>query len=151
MSNPIAEAIQRSRGLTARLKQLDGLEIYGELMQAAAALQESLSEALILNATSAEDKLTLLDRVQRLTEENKDLKDWHAESREYQLEDLGYGCFVQSYKPTVEPSKPPHWACTNCFSNLKISILQNKLRSGFQCPSCKFELPGHLVGSKLPR
>lgn len=150
MSNPIAEAIQRSKGLTARLKQLDGLEIYGELMQAAASLQESLSEALILNATSAEEKLTLLDRVQRLAEENKQLKDWNATASDYTLEDLGYSTFAYVYKPKIQGAKPPHWACAHCFGNQKISIFHPKFRVGYYCPNCKLELDKHLLQGRIP-
>ena len=66
MANEIAEAIRSASNLTAQLKQLDGMTNYGELLQAATALQEKLSQALIANATGAEEKITLLSEKQVL-------------------------------------------------------------------------------------
>lgn len=150
MANEIADAIASARSLTALLKQLDGLTVYGELLHAATSLQEKLSQALISNATSAEEKLALLDRAQRLAEENEQLKSWAATAADYVLENLGYGAFVYSYKPQVQATKPPHWACTQCFDDRVASVLQRKMRVGYYCPRCKLEVSQNLVGDKKP-
>lgn len=150
MANEIADAIRSAGSLTAKLKSLEGMTNYGELMSAATALQEKLSQALIANATGAEEKMALLERTQRLAEENEKLKDWGAKEQQYALENLGHGAFAQVYKPQVQATKPPHWACTNCFEDKIVSVLQKKIRVGYHCPRCNLELSQHLLGEKSP-
>ena len=53
MANEIAEAIRSASNLTAQLKQLDGMTNYGELLQAATALQEIAALLLVLAAAPA--------------------------------------------------------------------------------------------------
>ncbi|PIG09613.1 hypothetical protein [Comamonas sp. 26] len=150
MANEIADAIRSTQSLTGILQELRGFEKYGALLHATADIQEKLSQALLANASSAEEKLTLLKEKQMLAEENKKLKDWTATARDYQLENLGYGAFAQVYKPQIQSSKPPHWACTNCFEDQKISILQNKPREGYKCPRCSLALPAPNLGNRHP-
>ena len=150
MASEIADAIRSAGTLTSLLKQLEGLESYGALMTSAASLQEKLSQALLANATSAEEKMTLLNRTQRLTEENEKLKDWISTSNNYELENRGYGAFAYVYKPKIKATKPPHWICTNCFDNRIASILQNKPKEGYSCPRCKLALPARYIGNKQP-
>ena len=150
MAHEIADAIRSVQSLTGLLKHLKGLESYGELMQATAELQEKLSQALLANASSAEEKMTLLSEKQMLAEENKKLKDWAATAGDYQLENLGYGSFAQVYKPQIQGSKPPHWVCTHCFEDKKISILQNKPGDGYRCVRCNLTLPSRSLGNRHP-
>jgi hypothetical protein len=150
MANEIADAIRSAGSLTAKLKSLEGMANYGELMGAATALQEKLSQALIANATSAEEKMALLERTQRLAEENEKLKDWNAKAQDYTLANVGHGAFAQVYKPQVQATKPSHWACTNCFEDKVVSVLQKKIRVGYYCPRCNLEISQHLLGNNSP-
>ncbi|GKS73656.1 hypothetical protein AVME950_02190 [Acidovorax sp. SUPP950] len=146
MANEIAEAISSSRSLTALLRQLDQLAVYGELMNAATALQEKLSEALIANASGAEEKLALLRDKQNLAEEVSKLKNWEAKSQNYELHSPGVGLFVYASKPSMQPASPPHWACTNCFEQQVISILQREGHpSKYVCHRCKAYIGGHTL------
>lgn len=146
MANEIADAINSARSLTALLKQFDGMASYGELMQAATALQEKLSQALIANATGAQEKLTLLSEKQVLSEEVNKLKNWAAKSQNYELHSPGAGLYVYASKPGMQPDTPAHWACANCFHQQAVSILQREGHPAkYVCHRCRSHIGGHTL------
>lgn len=149
MGNDISDALRSAKSLTALLKQFDGYEAYGELMSAATNLQEQISEAIIANATSAQEKVALIQRADALSKENEQLKHWASTSQDYALKNLGYGAFAMVYQPLVQSAKPPHWACAKCFEDQKISVLQRKMRVGYFCPRCDLELSNNLIKETL--
>ncbi len=146
MANEIAEAIRSASNLTAQLKQLDGMTNYGELLQAATALQEKLSQALIANATGAEEKITLLSEKQVLAEEVKKLKNWEVQAQKYELYSPGIGLYVYAAKPDMQLPTPPHWTCANCFHQQIISILQREGHPPkYVCHRCRAQIGGHTL------
>ncbi|MDR3015187.1 MAG: hypothetical protein LBV56_07080 [Delftia acidovorans] len=150
MSKEITEALQCAASLTSLLKQLDGMAVYGSLMQAATSLQEKISQVLLVNANNAEEKIALIEKLRSLTDENENLKNWNSTAENYTLENLAYGAFAFVYKPKHSKTMPPHWACTNCFQERKLSILQAKPRQGYECHRCKLVLPPHFLKDIAP-
>lgn len=146
MANELTEAINSTRSLTAQLKQLDGMANYGELMQAATSLQENLAHALIANANSAQEKMTLLSEKQALAEEVNKLKNWEAKSQNYQLQSPGSGLYVYATKPSVQATSPHHWACANCFHQQIVSILQREGHPPkYVCHRCRAHIGGRTL------
>lgn len=146
MTNEIADAINSAKSLTAQLKQLESLTNYGELMQSATALQEQLSQALMANATGAQEKMALLSEKQALSEEVNKLKNWETKSQNYELHSPGIGLFVYASKPGVQPNTPPHWVCANCFHQQVVSILQREGHPPkYICHRCRASIGGHTL------
>lgn len=148
MASEIAEAINKARSLTSLLKQYDGTVAYGEVMQAATALQEQLSQALIANADGAQEKMTLLSEKQVLAEEVNKLKNWETKSQYYELHSPGLGLYVYATKPGVQANTPPHWVCANCFQQQIVSILQREGHPPkYVCHRCRSHIGGHTLSS----
>lgn len=103
------------------------------------------------------------EKIDSLSEEKRDLKkqlaeidEWNAEKAKYQLTKIRDGLFLPSYTPPDGDPTPAHWACPNCFSQKRASILQkmHSHTSDFSCPikDCGFsvspkELPPVIVKS----
>jgi|SRR6185437_1315651 len=93
-----------------------------------------------------EAQAALIQRVGELEKQVAGFETWKTEKEHYDLKELGEpGVLAYMLKPDVRGTKPPHWACTNCYSKRHISILLNtgESRSGrrvHRCPNCKFEL-----------
>ena len=138
MTADIADAIRAAQGLTAKLRELQGLANYGELLAAANAVQEKLTNALISNAAAAEEKLSLLQRIETLTQEKNAIQDWARTASDYKLQAVGSGSFAYVYKPAVDSGQPRHWACPKCYEKRQRSVFQYVRRTGYVCPACNF-------------
>lgn len=141
MTSDIADAIRAAQGLTAKLRELEGLANYGELLAAANAVQEKLTNALIGNAAAAEEKLFLLQRIRDLEQEKSAVDEWRAIANDYKLQAVTAGFFAYVYKPEKEAGLPRHWACPQCYEKRQRSVLQTRLSPpGYICPACNFVL-----------
>jgi hypothetical protein len=107
-------------------------------------------QAQILAAQQAQ--FTLIERVRDLEKEVAHFEAWETEKQRYQLNNLDAGAMAYVYKSDANGTKAPHWACTNCFHQAKVSILQPLVTSVsmagrhgriWNCPLCstKIDVP----------
>jgi hypothetical protein len=96
----------------------------------------------ILAAQAAQ--FALVEQVDTLEKEVIKFETWEAEKKKWELKDLGRGALAYMLKPDCRGTEPPHWACTNCYGNRRISIIQHIRIRGegreFSCPSCHSSL-----------
>jgi hypothetical protein len=92
----------------------------------------------ILTAQTAQ--FALIEQVSTLKTNLAKFETWDAEKQQYELKDLGLGAFAFMLKPEARGAKPPHWVCTNCYADRRISIIQFTTKrsegSSYLCPSC---------------
>lgn len=147
MTSDIADAIRAAQGLTAKLRELQGLASYGELLAAANAVQEKLTNALISNAAAAEEKLLLLQRIHTLEQEKNVVDEWRLIAGDYQLKAVAEGFFAYVYKPITDSGQPRHWACPQCYQNRQRAVLQYRLSPpAYECPACRLVLRPYTQG-----
>jgi hypothetical protein len=92
-----------------------------------------------------ETQATLTEQVGTLKAHIAKFETWDAEKKKYELKDLGWGAFAFMLRPEARNGEPPHWVCTNCYGNGRISIIQNTQRKrkemrGYFCPACQAEI-----------
>jgi hypothetical protein len=103
----------------------------------------------------------LTERIRTLEKQVADFEKWETEKQWYDLKQVDVGAFAYSLKPDAPGTEVPHWICTTCYQNRKISIfLQQALRirsPGEQrdiwvCPVCSTKIgvspgvhPGQVV------
>lgn len=148
MTADIADAIRAAQGLTAKLRELQGLANYGELLAVANAVQEKLTNALISNASAAEEKISLLQRITALEQEKNAVDEWRSIANDYKLQAVASGFFAYVYRPTTDAGQPRHWVCPQCFEKRQRSVLQTRLGPpGYTCPACNFVLRPYSQGA----
>lgn len=111
-------------------------------------LQGQIASALADAVSAYDAQSTQLQRIRELEEKVATFEAWETEKQRYDLKNLGWGGFAYMLKPAARGTEPPHWACTNCYGNRRISVIQwgsvpNKTsgrRNGYFCPACKNEL-----------
>ena len=129
-----------------------GLSAFKAMLDTAKALKD-MNDAAVRGAASIEltekilaaqaSQMTLSEEVRELKEEIVRFETWQTEKEKYELQSLGGHAFVRMLKPEARDSEPPHWICTNCFSNKKISPLQfrgivkDRVGHHWECPACK--------------
>ena len=133
-----------------------GISAFNGILSAAKALRDmdnrvARNEAVIelqgQILTAQEHYSALLEQVRELKEKVTSFEKWDAEKEKYELKNLGAGSVAYMLKPEARGSTPPHWVCTNCFSDKRISIIATKWERGpiYSCPHCKVQLSvGHL-------
>lgn len=82
------------------------------------------AQSSAMGAQSAQSEL--LAEIEALKSEIQTLKDWSRDAERYELKAIDSGAFAYMLKPGQENGEPPHWLCTNCFSNRQKSFLQTK-------------------------
>jgi hypothetical protein len=117
--------------------------VQAELVSQIIGLQRRVKAALRENAILAE-------RVRMLEETVVKLGTTQAERARYELRALGNNSLVYMLKPKERGTEPPHWACSSCFREGEISILQRNVRMSrgilYRCPRCS----GHLTARHPP-
>ena len=92
----------------------------------------------ILTAQAAQSDL--IERIRELEKEVASFEQWDAKEQEYELKKVARGAVAYMLKPEGRGTKPPHWVCTHCFQNRKISIMQPLADMGgyliHKCPGC---------------
>ena len=138
----ISAALASLKTVTDLVKAAGSMANYGEMLAAVNTVQEKLSQALIANLASAEKQAALLERVRELEEEAMKLKDWEAKSKDYVLQAVGVEQrhFAQVYKPALQSAQARHWACTKCFQERKLYVLNAHGLHQYRCPNCGTEI-----------
>lgn len=92
----------------------------------------------ILAAQAAQ--FALIEQIGTLKADVAKFEAWDSEKKKYSLKDLGSGALAYMLKPDARSGEPPHWVCTNCYSNRRISIIQHtydkKGGLSFLCQAC---------------
>jgi hypothetical protein len=126
-----------------------GLGAFKAMYDTAKALKD-INDAAVRNSvvielqekilSAREAQAALLDRVRDLEKEMASFEAWETEKKRYELKDLGWGALAYMLKPDTRGAEPPHWACTNCYGNRRISIVQYTIKKGegmrYCCPAC---------------
>jgi Zn finger protein HypA/HybF involved in hydrogenase expression len=86
----------------------------------------------------------LLERIGALEKEIAALKTWEAEKQNYQFAEVSSGVFAYTPKADMEPPKPFHMLCANCYERGEKSTLQatqelRMRRRVHKCPRCQSE------------
>jgi rubrerythrin len=138
----ISGALASLKTITELVKAAGSMSNYGEMLAAVNTVQEKLSQALVANLTSAEKQAALLERVRELEEQAVKFKDWETKSKDYVLQAVGVEQrhFAQVYKPAVQPAQARHWACTKCFEERKLYVLNAHGLLHYKCPNCGTEI-----------
>lgn len=93
--------------------------------------------------TAQAEQSALLDEIRALKEIVASFETWATEKKRYELKQLGEaGTTAYMLKKAERGSEPPHWVCTNCYGNRRISIFQMTTeieyrRRVHECPACK--------------
>jgi hypothetical protein len=92
----------------------------------------------ILAAQEAQS--ALVEQVRTLKEELIRFETRETEKQKYELKDLGWGALAYMLKPETRGTEPPHWICTNCYGNRRISIIQHTSEKhggmAYLCQAC---------------
>jgi hypothetical protein len=91
------------------------------------------------------EQASLIDHIRNLEKQITDFETWETEKQKYDLKNLGYASFAFMLKPNARGTEPPHFVCTNCYNQRRISILQYGpprpgKRPGHYCPACYNEI-----------
>lgn len=80
----------------------------------------------------------LSERITELEEKFSNKEEFNREITKYRLHKLKSGMLVYKIKPEHEEIGEPHYICTDCASNEKISLFQSALNgTRLVCDSCK--------------
>jgi Zn finger protein HypA/HybF involved in hydrogenase expression len=107
-------------------------------------LQSQISAALADAISAYDAQSTQLQHIRELEEEIGRMKAWEAEKQRYELKDLGWGALAYMLKTDARNTEPPHWVCTNCYGQRRISIIQYAMKKGegrrLCCPACHMQI-----------
>lgn len=98
-----------------------------------------------------EEQTALLEEVRALKTKLAGFEKWEATSQQYELKQIGWGSFTLVLKPDTRGSNPPHWVCTHCFEDKRISVIQHgRVQKGdfeaWHCPACKTKVTPNKMG-----
>ena len=131
----ISSAISSAKTALELVQAAKGLANFNELVAAVAEVNTKLMTAYDVAFASQEKALKLSEAVSALKDELVKLKDLQAQSKDYELADLGAGVFGYLYKPRVQTTKPRHLACVKSFSEHGVGILQDE-HTVYRCSLC---------------
>lgn len=137
-------AVDMTLGLAKLQTNIEVAAKSAELLNVILALQQAGLESQVAAGSFAQKTKELEDEIVRL-------KEVHGDLSRYVLLEPWRGTLVYAVRATASGGEPAHYACTNCYTTPKKSILQQKQTpqgwTVMSCPSCKTEFPTHLQGS----
>lgn len=135
----IVAAIQSTKTAIDLVKAANGLANYSELLTAVTAVQEKLTDAIASELASQEKQALLAERVRELENKLRDVEDWDAQMKRYQLHPFPTGALAYALKPGMEQGQPLHYLCASCVDQKQKSTLQPHGRY-LKCNICKTEI-----------
>jgi hypothetical protein len=92
-----------------------------------------------------QSQATLIERIGDLEKQVADFEAWNAEKERYELKTIGVAAFAYMLKPEARRGEPPHFVCTNCYNQRRISVIQYGVPkpgawAEFSCPACRNKL-----------
>ena len=140
----IQAAIASTRLLGDIITASKDLRNYNEIAGAVSEVNAKLMQVTAVALASQEKQAALLARVQELEKEIVRLKDWEAESQQYDAREISRGVFVHLHKEAVGPMHSMQKYCSNCFGQGIKSLLQqsreDQRQRGLNCHRCKSKL-----------
>ena len=118
------------------------LELQEHLLKAYDALFEANEARLLARNEVHELKAQLIQLEERLKQQD----DWSTKVGRYRLADIGNGNLAYELKPEFRHEELPHEICPRCYSEGKLSILQNADGTGhhaLRCTACSTVLVTH--------
>ena len=126
---------------------IEGIQALIKLVSGDAAKAQASQLYDIIIAAQARDMESLLkqtamiDRIRELEEKLREKEAWDSKKIRYGLYSPHDGTYVRALKENTESAEPPHWICTKCYEDSKISILQRfagEMRTwDYKCPECR--------------
>jgi hypothetical protein len=147
----ISAAISSAKTALEIAKAANGLANYNELVAAVSEVNSKLMAATAVALASQEKQAELAEQLAALKEELRSLRDWKSVAKNYTLQAVGVKKehFAQVYKPAIPTSTARHWACTKCFREQKLYILNAHERHCYKCPNCGTEIAPIIPGGML--
>lgn len=140
----IQAAIASARLLGDIITASKDLRNYNELAGAVSEVNAKLMQATAVALASQEKQALLSTRVQELEKEIVCMKDWKAESQQYNAREIARGVFVYIHKDAVGETHSLHKFCSNCFDQGIKSLLQQSQEGqrerGLNCHRCRSKL-----------
>jgi hypothetical protein len=135
--------------LSAATKTLQELVEVRDLVKFGDTFRKMHDEILAASANALAGyrrELELLDEIRSLKARMAEFEERKTQQERYELKPLGWGGYAYMLKPEARGTEAPHWVCTNCYANGKISIIQYGFKPKgathmcYYCPSCNNEL-----------
>lgn len=126
MINELLLASQSVQALGALLKAASDLSNYNEIVAAVSEVNSKLMQANAVALASQEKQSVLTARINELEKEIVRLKNWDAESRNYEIVEFSTGLFAYVAKDNVQPLESAHKYCANCYRKQSKSLLQQQ-------------------------
>lgn len=110
-------------------------------------LQSNILALQSLLLTIQTQNQELLQSKGALEKELIEIKNWNAESENYELHEIAAGSFVMASLSNENSSAPAHWLCVNCYQKRQKSVLQYESYPYqgmiYSCPNCKNTVIDH--------
>ena len=110
-----------------------------------AELQRQILDAQESAIDANQERATLMETISELRRKVAELEAWNIEKQRYKKVEVTKGVIAYALKEGMESGEPAHYACTDCYSDNKISILKSEM---WQPGACKV-LSCHRCGSAL--
>lgn len=140
----ISQGLQAVQGMTNLVKTMVGLRDSAQLLEKTVELNQKILTVQIALSNAQSEQTSLIQTIRELEEKIAGFETWKAEKERYELKSLGGGALAYMLKPQERGSEPPHWVCTNCYGERRISPIQSVSVPGFglrfRCPACKADL-----------
>lgn len=134
----INAALQSAKVLSDWLNANKSLKNYNELASAVSEVNSKLFSTYEIISKLRERNDFLEKRAAEIEEKLTNKEKFNREVARYALHKLKSGMLVYMIKPEHEEIGEPHYICTDCVSNGKISLFQPALNgTRLICDSCK--------------
>lgn len=97
-------------------------DVQGKVIDLQSAILSAQSSALAANS----DQAAMAEQIRALKEEMARVKAWETEKQRYKLVALWTGSLAYALKESMKKSEPPHYICTKCYEDGRMSILNQK-------------------------
>jgi hypothetical protein len=136
----VGEALAGLSAIKAAFDIAKGLKDINDATIRNAAIIE-LQEKIL---TAQQTQSALVNTVGNLEAEVRDLKNWEADRKRYELTDIRPGVVALSIKESMRNGEPFHRICADCASRGKKAYLQQHVRGPYydeyQCGGCGFKV-----------
>src|SRR5262249_35711737 len=89
-------------------------------------LQRQILDAQQSAIDANQERATLMETISELKSKVAQLEAWNTEKERYKKVEVAKGVIAYALKEGMESGEPAHYACTDCYSDNKISILKSE-------------------------
>jgi hypothetical protein len=91
-----------------------------------AELQRQILDAQESALDANQERATLMETITELKGKVAQLEAWNTEKERYKKVEVAKGLIAYALKEGMESGEPVHYACTDCYSDNRISILKSE-------------------------